>query len=131
MLFFLPLLFPDGKPISARWWWLAPLVVGGFGLAMFQIYVGQLMGLVGSVLANVSLFIRYRRAGPEVRQQIRWFGLAGLLLVIVALSAVIIGSLVYNNNTVVFNPIVDVLTPPAFTALAASMGIAVRRYRPY
>jgi len=131
MLFFLPLLFPDGKPISPRWWWLAPLVVGGFGLAMFQIYVGQLMGLVGSVLANVSLFIRYRRAGPEVRQQIRWFGLAGLLLVIVALSGVIIGSLVYHNNTVVFNPIFDVLTPLAFTALAASIGIAVLRYRLY
>src|SRR5437588_459938 len=61
MLFFLPLLFPDGKPISPRWWLLAPLVLLGFGLAMFGIYVGQLMGLVGSVLANVSLFIRYRR----------------------------------------------------------------------
>ena len=131
MLFFLPLLFPDGKPISPRWWWLAPLVVGGFGLAMFQIYVGQLMGLVGSVLANVSLFIRYRRAGPEVRQQIRWFGLAGLLLVIVALSGVIVSPLVYRNNTVVFNPIFDVLTPLAFTALAVSLGIAVLRYRLY
>src|SRR3989440_524190 len=131
MLFFLPLLFPDGKPISPRWWWLAPLVIAGFGLAMFGIYIGQLIGLVGSVLANVSLFIRYRRAGPEVRQQIRWFGLAGLLLVIVALSGVIIGSLVYHNNTVVFNPIFDVLTPLAFTALAASIGIAVLRYRLY
>jgi len=131
MLFFLPLLFPDGKPISPRWWLLAPLVIVGFGLAMFGIYIGQLIGLVGSVLANVSLFIRYRRAGADERQQIRWFALAGLLLVLVALSGVVVGSLVYHNNTVVFNPIFDVLTPLAFTALAASLGIAVLKYRLY
>jgi signal transduction histidine kinase len=131
MLFFLPLLFPDGKPISPRWWLLAPLVIAGFGLAMFGIYVGQLMGLVGSVLANVSLFIRYRRAGEDERQQIRWFAFAGTVLVIVAVSGIVVGSLVYRNNTVVFNPIFDVLTPLAFTALAASIGIAVLKYRLY
>jgi signal transduction histidine kinase len=131
MLFFLPLLFPDGKPISAGWWLLAPLVLGGFGLAMFGIYIGQLMGLVGSVLANVTLFIRYRRAGADERQQIRWFALAGLLLVGVAVSGILVGSLVYHNNTVVFNPIFDVLTPLAFTALAVSIGIAVLKYHLY
>jgi signal transduction histidine kinase len=131
MLFFLPLLFPDGNPISPRWWPLAPLVLLGFGLAMFGIYLGQLMGLVGSVLANVSLFLRYRRAGAEERQQIRWFAFAGLLLVIVALSGIVVGSLVYHNNTVVFNPIFDVLTPLAFTGLAASIGIAVLKYHLY
>ena len=131
MLFFLPLLFPDGKPISRRWWLLAPLVLVGFGVAMFMIYIGQLMGLVGSVLANLSLFIRYRHAGPDERQQIRWFAVAGLLLVIVAVSGIVVGSAVYHNNTDVFNPIFDVLTPLAFTALAASIGIAVLRYRLY
>jgi signal transduction histidine kinase len=93
--------------------------------------LGQLIGLVGSVLANVSLFIRYRRAGADERQQIRWFALAGLLLVIVAVSGIVVGSLVYHNNTVVFNPIFDVLTPLAFTALAASLGIAVLKYHLY
>ena len=131
MLFFLPLLFPDGKPISPRWWWLAPVVLVGFGLAMFTIYIGQLLGLVGSVLANASLFIRYRRAGADERQQIRWFALAGLVLVLVAISGIVVGSLVYHNNTVVFNPIFDVLTPLAFTALAASIGIAVLKYHLY
>src|SRR5260370_26903848 len=131
MLFFLPLLFPDGKPISPRWWLLAPLVLLGVGLAMFGIYLGQLIGLVGSVLANVSLFIRYRRAGADERQQIRWFALAGLLLVIVSVSGIVVGSLVYHNNTVVFNPIFAVLTPLASTALAGSIGIAVLRYRLY
>ena len=31
MLFFLPLLFPDGKPISPRWWLVTPLVLLGSG----------------------------------------------------------------------------------------------------
>src|SRR3984893_6412357 len=131
MLFFLPLLFPDGKPISPRWWLLAPLVLIGFGLAMFGIYLGPLIGLGGSVLADVSLYLRYRRAGADERQQIRWFALAGLLLVIVAVSGIVVGSLVYHNNTVVFNPIFDVLTPLAFAALAVSLGIAVLKYHLY
>ncbi len=130
MLFFLPLLFPTGEPISPGWWWLAPLVVGGFALA-FVSYVGQLMGLVGSVLANVSLVIRFRRAAPDERQQIRWFFFAGLALVVVAFSGVLVGAFVYHNNTVVFNPIFDVLTPLAFTGLALSIGVAVLRYHLY
>ena len=131
VLFFLPLLFPTGEPISPRWWLLAPLVVGGFAVAMFGIYVGQLMGLVGSALAIVSLIIRFRRAGPDERQQIRWFAFAGLVLGIVAISGVVVGSLVFHNNTVVFNLIFDVLMPLAFTGLALSIGVAVLRYHLY
>jgi len=130
-LFFLPLLFPDGKPISPRWWLLAPLVLVGFGLGLFGIHVGQVLGVIGVLLATVSLFIRYRRAGQDERQQIRWFAFAGLGLAVVAVSGIIVGALVYHNNTVVFNPVFDVLTPIAFTALAASLGIAVLRYHLY
>jgi len=130
-LFFLPLLFPDGKPISPRWWLLAPLVLVGFGLGLFGIHVGQVLGVIGVLLATVSLFIRYRRAGQDERQQIRWFAFAGLGLAVVAVSGIIVGALVYHNNTVVFNPVFDVLTPLAFTALAASLGIAVLRYHLY
>jgi len=131
MLFFLPLLFPDGKPISPRWWLLAPLVLVGFGLGLFGIHVGQVLGVIGVLLATVSLFIRYRRAGQDERQQIRWFAFAGLGLAVVAISGIIVGAFVYHNNTVVFNPVFDVLTPLAFTALAASLGIAVLRYHLY
>ncbi|TME45135.1 MAG: hypothetical protein E6I60_15985, partial [Chloroflexi bacterium] len=131
MLFFLPLLFPDGKPISPRWWWLTPLVLLGFGLGMFGIHPGQLLGVIGSVLAIASLIIRYRRAGPDVRQQIRWFAVAGLVVCVVAVAGVIVGWVVYHNNTVVFNPVFDVLTPLAFTALAISIGIAVLKYHLY
>jgi signal transduction histidine kinase len=131
MLFFLPLLFPDGKPISPRWWVLAPLVLLGFGLGLFGIHIGQVLGVIGVVLAITSIFIRYRRAGQDERQQIRWFAFAGLALAVVAVAGIVIGAFVYQNNTVVFNPIFDVLTPLAFTALAASLGVAVLKYHLY
>jgi signal transduction histidine kinase len=131
MLFFLPLLFPDGKPISPRWWLLAPVVLVGFGLGLFAIHLGQVLGAIATLLATASLFIRYRRAGQDERQQIRWFAFAGLGLAVVAVAGIVVGALVFHNNTVVFNPIFDVLTPLAFTALAASLGIAVLKYRLY
>src|SRR2546421_5265306 len=131
VLFFLPLLFPTGKPVTPAWWFLAPVVIVGFLLAFANFSVGQLIGLAGSLLANVSLVIRFRRAGADERQQIRWFALAVLVLAIVAVAGVIVGSAVYHNKTVVFNPYFDVLTPLAFTALAVSIGIAVLRYRLY
>ena len=131
MLFFLPLLFPDGKPISPGWWWLAPLVLLGFGLGVFGFHPGQVLGVIGSVLAILSLIIRYRRAGPDERQQIRWFAIAGLVVCVVAVAGVIVGWLVYHNNTVVFNPVFDVLTPLAFTGLAISIGISVLKYHLY
>ena len=131
MLLFLPLLFPDGKPISPAWWWLAPLGLLGFGLGIFGIHPGQIFGVIAIVLAIASLFIRFRQAGSDERQQIRWFGIAGLIVGLVAIAGTVVGWLVFHNNTVVFNPVFDVLMPLAFTGLAVSIGIAVFKYHLY
>src|SRR5438270_2180926 len=131
VLFFLPLLFPTGKPVTPAWWFLAPVVIVGFLLAFANFSVGQLIGLAGSLMANISLVIRFRRAGADERMQICWFAVAVLVLAIVAVAGVIVGSAVYHNKTVVFNPYFDVLIPLAFTALAISIGIAVLKYHLY
>jgi signal transduction histidine kinase len=89
------------------------------------------LGIVGSMLAYVSLVIRYRRAEADERQQIRWFGVATVVLALVGAGGVVVGSAVYHNPTVVFNPYFDVLVPLSFTGLAVSIGIAVLKYHLY
>ena len=130
-VFFLPLLFPDGRPISPRWWLLTPFVLGGFALGFLNFSFGELLSIVGTLLANITLVIRYQRAGADERQQIRWFAIAALVLALLSAAGIVIGAAVYHNLTVVFNPYFDVLIPLAFTGLAASIGIAVLKYHLY
>ncbi|HEY9289411.1 MAG TPA: histidine kinase [Candidatus Dormibacteraeota bacterium] len=130
-LFFLPLLFPDGRPLSP-WMWLAgAAVVIGFALAFAGRPIGEFLAITGNIAAIASLVIRYQRGGPDEKQQIRWFALALVVVAIVSIAGVVVGLTVYHNSTVVFNPYFDVLIPLAFTGLAISIGIAVMRYRLY
>ena len=108
------LLFPDGRPVTRRWWPVivlvvvtAPLFVLELGAAPMPVEDGGLVGyltlafydrlqplwlfaelrtMAVYLLALVSLFLRYRRADETVRRQLLWLLLA-LLLVIVALLA--------------------------------------------
>ena len=139
MLFFLPFLFPDGKPVSPRWWplaWVAAtsVVLGIAGISLGWtplILVSQFADLTCVALAQVTLVLRYQRAGSEQRQQIKWFAFAALVLAAVAISGTIVSFVVYHNNTVVFNSPFDVLIPLALIGLAASIGISVLRYHLY
>jgi signal transduction histidine kinase len=131
LLFFLPFLFPDGKPIAPGWWWLVVPVLLGFGLGVFGFHPGQVLGVIGVGLGSGTLLLRYRQSGADEKQQIRWFAIAGLTVVLIALAGVVVGWVVYHNNTVVFNPPFDALMPLSFTALAISIGIAVLKYHLY
>jgi signal transduction histidine kinase len=138
-IFFLPFLFPDGKPVSPSWRPVAWIDIGAVAAEVFGISVsfgpiiiaGQLILLSCAILAPVTLVIRYRMSGFDKRQQIKWFAAAEVLLAIVAVSGTIVSFTVYHNNTVVFNAPFDVLIPLALTGLAVSIGIAVLRYHLY
>jgi len=138
-LVFLPFLFPDGEPVSRRWWPLAWAALAGMvlvalgatsGLSPLGV-AGQFLTLGCAVLAPVTLVIRYRRAGPMERNQIKWFAGAALLLAALAVAATVVSILIYHNDQVVFNPVGGVAIPLGLTALAAAIGISVLRYHLY
>ena len=111
ILAFLPLLFPDGRPPSRRWRWVAWL--GGLFIGLIAVmasiilwsergpalvrpedaaeegtshllfvvfqFVGFPMMLLAGFGAVISLFVRFRRASGDERQQIKWFASASAL----------------------------------------------------
>jgi signal transduction histidine kinase len=104
----LPLLFPDGRPPSRRWrgvGWLAVSLIFFHAVAL-AIAPGRLQTVPAQNPAGIdaissfasplttslnlatiavaflcvsSLFFRYRRAGGDERQQVKWFGLGAFL----------------------------------------------------
>jgi signal transduction histidine kinase len=138
-LIFLPLLFPDGKPVSPRWWRLAWVALAGLvisiagattGVTALSL-IGQTIELTCAVLAPCTLLIRYRRAQFEERQQIKWFAGAALLLAALAVASTAVSFLVYHNGYVVLNPVGGTAIPLGLAGLAAAIGISVLRYQLY
>ena len=105
-----PLLFPDGRPPSRRWWsvaWLVaaasvamvvsrafwpgplgdfPRVENPLGVEGAEATLGLLSLLAEPVLfpcllaSILSLILRFRRSRGEERQQLKWFTLATVLI---------------------------------------------------
>ncbi|TMF42054.1 MAG: hypothetical protein E6I24_12480, partial [Chloroflexi bacterium] len=142
MLTFLPLLFPDGRLISARW--RPVLWLGGVGIALavlgswmadldpgLKSQGDVLQAISGSVLfltviaALASLVVRYRGAGSQQRLQLKWFiaaiTLVGLLAAVQSLMAVLQTQL----------PLNDLVVSVVLLAIPASIAIAVFKYRLY
>jgi hypothetical protein len=81
--------------------------------------------LVLVVISAAALFDRVRRAGPDERQQIKWFGFAGGVLLfsfLVEAASRFVPSLAGPA---------ELVATVAVTALPAAVGIAVLRYRLY
>ncbi len=152
----LPLIFPDGRPPTPRWRWLAWL--SGAGILLVILTVGLYLwphrgpGLEGyldrvpvpvwvlgtivpgfsmivlSALGSVvSLFVRLRRARGQVRQQIKWFVYGGALAFAFILQAFLPG--LPGSG-----PIADVrgdIVGLGILAVAVGAGIGMLRHRLY
>jgi hypothetical protein len=153
---YLFLLFPDGRPLSRRWRpliWIngillaTQIVVGAFDPGPIQgdepirnplgieaaaevfAVVGELvfyLNMLLLVVAAVSVYLRFRRAGGVEREQIKWLAYAAALLGVVAIVATIGELLLGGFGWWIF--LVLVLT---LFAIPLSIGAAVLRYRLY
>jgi hypothetical protein len=150
LLVFILLLFPTGRLPGRLWRWPAraavlvvaadllvlpfalsavgtvqptPWAVGGrVGDVLAALLQGGLMAMfLFVVLAAVSVLLRFRRAGPVERQQLKWFLLAAGLASVTVVS---------NVFGVPVDPrLWAILDAVSFALLPTAVGIAVLRYR--
>jgi hypothetical protein len=149
---FLLLLFPNGRLPSRRWRpvaWCAglgialvfvgdftsggpledyPEVVNAYGvdspvLDLVEV-IGALLLLVALVGSPLSLVLRYRRAGRDARQQIKWLALAGAVAATTFVIAVAAWDLLSE-------PVANSAIMLSIVALPVAAGVAILRYRLY
>lgn len=149
LLFFLPLVFPDGRLVSRRWrpiLWAAvafvPLSVVGNAFVpqsmggwfadrpnpyavhgpLFSVILdaANAWGLAVAVAVAVSMALRWRQGGPAVRQQLKWF----LATVPVSLAVAVVSQYFPDALTLgqVLGAVVSLL-------MAVAIGLAMLRYR--
>ena len=136
LLPFLLLLFPTGRLPSQRWKLVAwiVLVAGATGVTLGPflsedsvLIVAVVMVLIfSSVFSALSLVVRYRGASGVVRQQLKWFALAAVLLVAAPVADLLgLGRVIGNE---LLSTLLDTVT---LIGLYAAVGIAILRYRLY
>jgi hypothetical protein len=144
------LLFPNGRLMTRRWWWVVWLLVAGCLLATpgqamnpdtgFELsdgvnpfavdvlaveaaYVaGVILLSVGMLASVIAVVIRYRRATGIERLQLRQLVLAGSVFLTVQVFSV---PLYYDYA------LVRLIVPLAFLTLPIAAGLAILRYRLY
>jgi hypothetical protein len=150
------LLFPDGRLLSPRWrpmLWLAGIapVIAAIGFALdpgplteFSVVdnpfgleaaspIPELIGTIGMVGlwfallgAGASLVMRFRRAGGEQRQQLKWVAYAATLAAIAQVASGLCFSMLGRTPLVVV-----VLVICGLVAIPVSAAVAILRYRLY
>ena len=151
--------FPDGRPLSPRWrmlvWGLlaaiaavalgqavysGPLEQGGQAinplgvpaLAGFSSFaLNDLQALLPPflLLAVVSLILRYRRAGPAQRQQIKWFVFGSVVMVVIVAAGIFLNPL--DPNSALGLIISNITFGLGILALPLGVGVGALRYKLY
>jgi len=149
----IPLVFPDGRLLSARWRWVVVLCVAAFGASAFSTLVGpnpvgraempnpfqvpalrgltemldtftQWAAVLGFAAGASAIVLRYRRDDDVERHQLKWL-IAPSLLTAVAFPMSILAP---------WQAVSDAAFAVALLALLAlplAIGVAILRYRLY
>ena len=148
--FFAVLVFPNGRLVGRRWWFIVWLIVAGMVLIAaayalgrgpekwspyrpliaaqdLEVLVRAGGGLlsVGLLGAGTSLIVRYRRAGTEERLQLKWVVYAGCA----ALVLMVVGVFLFTQPEPVRSLFRPFTVAPLLIPIAAA--IAILRYRLY
>ncbi len=161
---YLILLFPDGRLPSRRWRplaWLSGAVIAllsvgivlspgplnglkgvrnPFGLEQYpwviDIFLAVLALLPLCILASaLSLVLRYRRSGGEVREQIKWIAFAamvvGMLYVIDIGASLLLTPTTASGEEPPWLKVLDQVGFISYTGVPIAVGFAVLKYRLY
>ena len=148
---YLILLFPDGRLPSRRWrplaWFSGAVMVllsagigKPFGLEQYP-WVSDAFPVVLALLplcilaSAVSLVLRYRRAGSEVREQIKWVAFAALFVgvqfVIDIGASILLVPMTASGREPPWLALLDQVGFIMFAGVPIAVGIAVLKYRLY
>jgi hypothetical protein len=148
---YLILLFPDGRLPSRRWrplaWFSGAVMVllsagigKPFGLEQYP-WVSDALPVVLALLplcilaSAVSLVLRYRRAGTEVREQIKWVAFAALFVgvqfVIDIGASLLLVPMTASGREPAWLALLDQVGFIMFAGVPIAVGIAVLKYRLY
>jgi hypothetical protein len=105
-------------------WLPANLTNSFFGKLGFPSFISLILI---TILAAISLILRYRSAGPVVRLQLRWFVVGGFFTVILFFLPVT--TLMPNQNSAGFNNLLLLLGQAYMIPLYLAVGVAILRYR--
>src|SRR2546427_1404810 len=135
------LLFPDGRLLSRRWSLAAAAAVVGLVLrlisdaissptsAAFDLGDVGVLFTVGSAFAGLAaLAVRWRRAGPVLRQQLKWMAAAAAVVVVAFIGDIAINIV---NHDLLTNDAEFLVFTLAYTLVPVAAGIAILRYGLY
>jgi hypothetical protein len=153
---YITLLFPDGRLPSRKWRPFALfagalialmpalflLPVQGSQLEQYPWLIAvvsfSLLVLPACILASaISLVLRYRRSGEEVREQIKWLAFAASLVGVVYFGSILTellfapDSLITNETPPLWVTLQRFLFVQSFAAVPISVGFAILKYRLY
>jgi hypothetical protein len=153
---YITLLFPDGRLPSRRWRPFAIFAGAVIALmpALFLLPVQgrqleqypwlitvvsfSLLVLPACILASaISLVLRYRRSGEEVREQIKWLAFAASLVGVVYFGSILTellfapDSLITNETPPLWVTLQRFLLVQSFAAVPIAVGFAILKYRLY
>jgi signal transduction histidine kinase len=89
--------------------------------------IGGFLILGTAVAACVAIFVRYRRANAETRQQIRWLAFVGVAF-FVEIGLAMVGAAVTGDNDVVGNTMFMLMFTTLVLGIPAACGVAILKY---